>query len=78
MAGAAKKGRSASRALNARMRQLLAISVAGDLEGFFAWVASGENSSDDPPSWYGIRRLKTQHVRPLGIEKIPNATDTAT
>ena len=76
VAGAAKKGRSASRALNACMRQLLAISVAGDLELFFAWVASGENPSDDPSSWYGIRRLKTQHVRPSGIEKIPNATDT--
>ena len=77
VAGAAKKGRSASRVLNARMRQLLAISVAGDLELFFSWVASGENPSDDPSSWYGIRRLKTQHVRPSGIEKIPNATDTA-
>ena len=59
------------------MRQLLAISVAGDLEFFFAWVASAEKPSDDPSSWNGMRRLTTQHVRPSGVEKVPTATDTA-
>ena len=53
--GAAKKGRSSSRQLNARMRQLGAVVIAGRLEPFYAWTASGLNPSDEPSSWFGIR-----------------------
>ena len=59
VAGAAKKGRSASRLLNARMRQLCAVCIAGGLELFIAWCASGLNPSDDPSSWFGIRSGKS-------------------
>lgn len=54
-AGAAKKGRSSSRSLNARMRQLCAVCVVGQIEAFIGWVPSGSTPSDAPSSVYGIR-----------------------
>ena len=49
-AGAYKKGRSASRALNGLCRQACAIICCGDLEPFLAWVPTGENPADAPSS----------------------------
>jgi len=71
-AGAYKKGRSASRALNGLCRQACAIICCGDLEPFLAWVPTGENPADAPSSLYGIRAGAVQ-TKPAAREPRPTA-----
>ena len=55
LAGAAKKGRSSSRRLNAVCRQGKVCIMAGQLDPYFPWVASARNPSDAASSRFGIR-----------------------
>jgi len=53
--GSAVRGRSSSRQLNAELRKLSALVLALGLFPFYIWLASGENPSDWPSGWFGLR-----------------------
>ena len=70
-AGAAAKGRSSSRRLNARMRQLNACAIAGGLEVFAPWIPTDKNPADAPSSWYGISAAKPGVVPSQPTHTVP-------
>ena len=71
-AGAYRKGRSASRQLNARCRQACAVICAGSLEPFYAWTPTHKNPADEPSSKHGVRAGKplTVHPKPCGMHEL--------
>jgi hypothetical protein len=48
MVGAFTKGRSSSRAINHRCKQMASINLCGGHTPFYIWVPSAENPADDP------------------------------
>ena len=69
--GAAIKGRSPSRPLNARCRRSAALELAGGLCVYDFWVASRENPADAPSSVYGVRAAKPAQPLPTADISIP-------
>lgn len=50
--GAMTKGRSSSRALNFRCRQVASINIAGGHDIMYPWIPSADNPADEPSRWF--------------------------
>ena len=50
--GAMNKGRSSSRALNVRCRQVASINIAGGHDVMYPWIPSADNPADEPSRWF--------------------------
>ena len=78
--GAFCKGRSKSRRLNARCRQVAAILLAGRFELFLSWLSTHVNPADEPSRrWEAIRKAKAvcAFVAPKVIPKMPSTWSAA-
>ena len=74
--GALCKGRSKSRRLNARCRQVAAILLAGRIELFVSWLSTKVNPADEPSRRWEIARIAKAActlAAPVAVPKVPSA-----